>query len=91
MAMVRRVQRHGVVTLPKELRQRSGLREGDFVRIAFEQGKIVITPYQVEAFPFPEAEEKPIGQLIDLRQRPKPRPAHLARPLTRDEAERRAA
>lgn len=91
MVMVRRVQRHGVITLPKELRNRSGLREGDFVRIAFEQGKIVITPYQAEVYPFPESDEKPMGQLIDLRKRPKPRPAHLAKPLTREQAERRAA
>lgn len=91
MAMLRRVQRHGVVTLPKELRKRSGLREGDVVRIAFENGKIVITAFQAEVYPFPETQVKQAGQLIDLRQRPAPRPAHLAKPLTREQAERRAA
>lgn len=91
MAMLRRVQRHGVVTLPKELRKRSGLREGDVVRIAYENGKIVITAYRAETYPFSEQEPEPMGQLIDLRQRRAPRPAHLATPLTREQAERRAA
>lgn len=89
--MMRRVQRHGVITLPKELRKRSGLREGDYVRIVFENGKIVITAYQAEVYPLPETPEQPMGQLIDLRQRPQPRPAHLAKPIIREQAERRAA
>lgn len=91
MAMMRRVQRHGVITLPKEMRTRSGLREGDYVRITFENGKIVITAYQAEVYPLPEGSAEPMGRLIDLRQRPQPRPAHLARPLTPDETLRRAA
>jgi len=39
-----KIQRNGVITIPARIRLLAGLRPGDFVRVAFHRGKIIITP-----------------------------------------------
>lgn len=88
MGVMRRVQRNGVVTLPKELRRRSGLREGDYVRIAYENGRIVITACHIPVEVLPPRTTEPCGQFIDLRARQQP---HLARRIQGPSTPRMAA
>lgn len=83
MRVVRRVQRNGVVTLPKEMRKRSGLREGDYVFIECYDDRIVISARHADVQELFQPEPKSSEcVLIDLRER-RPERAHLARPIRR--------
>jgi AbrB family looped-hinge helix DNA binding protein len=44
---VSRVQRKGQVTIPQELRERHGIREGEFVAFTETEAGILITPQKV--------------------------------------------
>lgn len=46
MHFVRKVQRHGVVTLPKEIRKELGIRAGDMVSMSVVNGTVVIQSFK---------------------------------------------
>lgn len=89
--IIRRVQRHGVITLPKDTRKENGVRVGDLVGIQSENGKIIITVLSTDVYPPAPQKETFSGQLIDLRERRLPREPHMAKPITPSKPSNHAA
>lgn len=46
MSLVK-VKRFAQVTIPADIRQKANIEQGDFVEMAYEKGKIIITPKRV--------------------------------------------
>jgi AbrB family looped-hinge helix DNA binding protein len=54
-----KIQQKGNVTIPTSVRRLAGLSKGDLVNIAFQRGKIVITPtVPIERSQFPKADDE---------------------------------
>jgi AbrB family looped-hinge helix DNA binding protein len=66
-----KIQNNGQVTIPTAVRRQAGLSKGDLVNIAFQRGKIVITPKMVidrSTFPTADDEYNPAQRrIIDAR------------------------
>ncbi|WP_336251006.1 AbrB/MazE/SpoVT family DNA-binding domain-containing protein [Stomatohabitans albus] len=65
MKYVRRVQRHGVVTVPKELRQKLGIRQGDLVMLSYHEGRITIATFRSEVVPLPVTPRPLVDQKLN--------------------------
>jgi AbrB family looped-hinge helix DNA binding protein len=54
-----KIQQKGKVTIPTSVRRLAGLSKGDLVNIAFQRGKIIITPrVAIDRSQFPTADDE---------------------------------
>jgi AbrB family looped-hinge helix DNA binding protein len=59
MSTTGKIQNKGQVTIPTVVRRQAGLSKGDLVNIAFQRGKIVITPkLAIDRSKFPTADDE---------------------------------
>jgi len=48
MIEVRRINKRGQITIPKKIREKAGIKEGDYVEISVENGKIIIRKVEIK-------------------------------------------